>query len=47
MQNKLLRKGRGLNAAEQIRRSEMIREDIKYLETIFEYVPVVNEIANE
>ena len=47
MRNKLLRRGRRLNEAEQIRRLEMIQEDIKYLERIFGYVPVENEVTNE
>ena len=44
MQNKLLRRGRRLNAQEQIQRKQMIRDDIAYLERVFDIVNVENEI---
>ena len=47
MNNKLTRKGRKLNEEQQIQRLEMIREDIKYLQDIFETVLVENEITHE
>ena len=47
MNNKLNRKGRKLNEEQQIQRLEMIREDIKYLQDIFETVLVENEITHE
>ena len=47
MRNKLLRKGRRLTPEQQILRLEMISQDIEYLERIFDYTPVQNEIQCE
>ena len=46
MSNKLLRKGRGLTPDEQVLRIEMIKKDIRYLESLFGVVLVENEITS-
>ena len=45
MENKLLRKGRGLSKNEQIVRINMIKDDILYLKNLFALVEVQDEIT--